>query len=170
MSEIKKIEKDSKSFMANGHEYYITSSLSVIRFKHFEKLKVEFDLNQTMLKARSNFIQIFKLLNESKPAEAAVIAHNMANAIDMQKEKAHSPILYLCALFINRKDEDVTKFDEIMMEEKVNDWAAEGFDIADFFSLARLLSNTFTPDLENDSESILIAKEEKGDQSTTKNR
>jgi len=168
MTEIKKLDKGAKTFTANNVDYFISSSLSLNRFKQFEKLKIEFDLSMTLLQARLNFINIFKKLNESKPAEAAVIAHNMANAIEMQQERTHNPILYLCALFINREDEDVTKVDEQLMNEKVNDWAEEGYDIADFFTLARLLSNAFTPDLESDSENTLTTNQETENQDTSK--
>jgi len=159
MSEIKNIEKDAKSFSANGVDYYISKSLSIRRFRIFEKLKVEHELNLSLLDAKRALIGIYSNLNKGKVADAAVLAHNTANAIEQYDKREHHPILFLCALFINEKDEDVRKYDYQLMEKKVENWAEEGYDIADFFSLARLLASSFTPDFEDDS--INISKEEK---------
>ena len=49
-----------------------------------------------------------------------------------------------------RLKEFVKTFDEKLMEEKVEDWAKEGYDVADFFSLAKVLSKSYTPVLEED--------------------
>lgn len=170
MTTLKRIEKDSKAFTANGIEYFISNNLSLKRFREFEKLKIEFDLSLSVLKAKSNFIAIFNKLNENKPAEAAVIAHNMANGIEMQTKREHNPILYMCALFINRKDEDIKTFDEKLMEDKVEDWAKEGYDVADFFSLAKVLSKSYTPVLEEDLKNTSSNENQKEEAQDTTNK
>ena len=152
MDQVKKLEIVNDRFMANGHEYILHKSLSINRFKEFQKKKIEVSLNLRLTEAKREFIKIFNYLNEQKLADASVIAHNMANGIEMLEKLNQDPVLLICALFFNRKGEDVRKVDNTLMNEKINDWAEEGYDINDFFYLANTLSGNFIPDFDEDSQ------------------
>lgn len=153
-------ELPSETFKANGHEYYISQSLSVRRFREFEKFRFQYGLGIGLVDARKEVIKIFKSLNEGKVADASVTSHNMANMIERLDQDKDPVVMKLCALFINRKGEDVTAYDVQVMEEKINDWAEEGYRIEDFFTLASTLSKNFSNDLDEDSENTSQSQKE----------
>lgn len=141
---LKKIDLTTKSFEANGHKYYITDQVSFSRWIEYEKLSpkltygVDFD---SMYKAHS---RAYAALNEKKFADAAVIMHNLMSGIkDANDDKRIHPALEICALIINREDEDMAVYERSFQLEKINDWQVEGFDILSFFALALRSINGF---------------------------
>jgi len=53
--------------------------------------------------------------------------------------------LQICALFLNRADEDVKVWNEAVINEKIDDWLSAGVDYQDFFQLAvRLVPGLLT--------------------------
>lgn len=135
---VKRIEKEA-SFTANGHEYYIDTTLSISRFEEYEKLSVWFAFGMEYDALFKNIKEAYGLLNESRPMDAGIVLHNIMNGILVKSEKKQLPILLLCALFINRKDEDVKVYDKALMNEKIEDWKKEGLVMEDFFALASSL-------------------------------
>jgi len=106
-------------------------------------------------------------MNKSKVADAAVIIHNLLNGIAEHLDKRDHPILQLCALFINTKDEDKTVFDEGVTQEKIDNWKKEGYAIEDFFQLAFNFVEGFIPAY-NETIQDISQKAEKAVNNTTK--
>lgn len=124
-----------KSFKANGAEYFVESGLSFDRFLMYQMLQVECGYDVSFSSMFENMKKAFELLNKQKPAEAAVIIHNIMQGVAKVEERK-IPVLQMCALFINTKDEDRKKIDNDMVDKKIKDWTEEGLDIRPFFQLA----------------------------------
>lgn len=135
--EVKQFDPKAKSFMANGHTYFVSTKFSITRYEEYEKLqpKLTFDLDfDSMFKELK---ATYEKLNQSKFADSAVKIYNLMAAInDVRNEKRIHPALLMAALAINREDEDATVFDQKLQEEKINDWRVEGYDIEGFFYFA----------------------------------
>ena len=85
-------------------------------------------------------------------------------------ENRTHPIFQLCALFINREDEDINVYDEQIMNDKIEDWKKEGYAATNFFRLAFNLVPNFIPTFQEvsgdtskkaESEKKSISKEQK---------
>ena len=50
-------------------------------------------------------------------------------------------VMLFCALFCNRIDEEIHKYDERIMLEKLNDFKESNINIEDFFLLSTMLIN-----------------------------
>lgn len=141
-------------FKANGNEYIIRDSLSIARFEQFEILQVRVGYGIDFNQLYENMVKCWDYLNKSKPANASIILHNMMNGVANELNNRRNEVLLLCALFICRKDEDQSKYDEKLSLEKIKDWEEEGIEMKDFFSLAFSLVNNFIPVLNKVSKSI----------------
>ena len=148
--EPKRLPLQPKSFMANGNEYTIVDTMSIERWKYLEDFQellawgVGFDELFKQLK------KIYTLLDENKQNEPRIIIHNLLHGVKNKLENRYHPALMLCTLFIVRKDEDQTVYDEMFMNEKVNDWKLEGYEINDFFQLAWTLVPGFIKHYQDD--------------------
>lgn len=124
-----------KSFKANGTEYFVEAGLSFDRFLMYQMLQVECGYDVSFSSMFENMKKAFELLNKQKPAEAAVLIHNIMQGVAKVEER-RMPVLQMCALFINTKEEDRKKIDNDMVDKKIKDWTQEGLDIRPFFQLA----------------------------------
>jgi len=120
----------------NPRKYYIHDTLSVARYEIFE------DVHMLLAKGRdygavfASQKKVHELLNESKVADAAIENYNSMMLVKEKIEKRFHPALRLVSLFANLEDEDATKYDEVQMNKKIDDWLAEGYAMNDFFTLA----------------------------------
>ena len=156
--ELKKIDFEKGVITGvSGEEYFIETGLSIERFTEFEKLQshvgfgIDFDGVVNKLK------DCYEKLNKMKPADAAIIIHNLMNGIIHKVENRSHPVMEMCALFINHKDEDRKVFNTDEIKKKINDWSE--YDIQDFFSLAFSLVKNFIPIYEEISLDISEIKE-----------
>ena len=146
-------------------KYFIESELSVTRFQQFEKLQshvgfgVDFDGVVNKLK------DAHEKLNNLKPMDAGIIIHNLMNGIVHKLENRTHPIMELCALFINEKDEDRAEFNIDKIKLKIDDW--NQYTVNDFFQLAFSLIENFIPIYEEISQSISPKPEKKKKKSIT---
>lgn len=138
----KRIDIQSGKFEANGRTYYIQmDTLKLARYVAYMQLqqKLAFGtdfqgLYNTLTKiwnAASSGNDILKAL-----ADIRELSYNQLNAVVDFVGREHPEILRFCALFINAEDEDIGKWDERIVDQKITDWIEEGLDIQDFFSLA----------------------------------
>lgn len=134
-TEIKRLDLNATSFMANGKEYFIEPSISVGRNKIQNVLRLEFEFGMNHGDAYSKFKQAYESINNNKLADTAVALYNNLNYMQNVQNK-YSAGIRLCTLFCNTKDEDRRYLTEAMIEEKIKDWAEEGYDEKDFFTLA----------------------------------
>ena len=66
----------------------------------------------------------------------------------MHGHKSVHPAMLICALFFVTEDEDLTKWDEQMGKQKVQDWNECGYDVNSFFRIAANLVNGYIDILE----------------------
>ena len=116
--------------------YYIHDTLSVARFEVYEDKQMLLAKGRDYSAVFASQKKIHELLNQSKVADAAIENYNSMMLVKDKLDKRHHAALELCALFCNQESEDVTKYDEVQMEKKINDWINEGYAMNDFFSLA----------------------------------
>lgn len=118
-------------FTANGNKYYIHKSLSVERYKAFQKMQIEVGFGVGFAAVYEGMVKAYGLLNKQQFADAAVLIHNLVNSIQGLDQREH-PAVVMCALFINKEGEDLNIVDDGVMMSKIEDWKAEGIP-ADFF-------------------------------------
>jgi len=137
MNEVKKIDLKDGSFMANNKRYVVSNSISVERWKEYEKLEPKLTFGVGFDEMFKNVKKAYEYVNQQKFADSAVILHNiMAGIKDIEDAKRIHPALAMCALVINVEGEASAKYTTEMVQEKIEDWTAEGLDMVDFFTLA----------------------------------
>ena len=164
MSEVKKIDLASGSFMANGKKYVISNSISVERFKEYEKLEPRLTYGVGFEELFRNVKKAYEAVNQQKFADSAVILHNiMAGIKEVEDSKRIHPALTMCALVINLEGEESAKYSKEMVANKIEDWTAEGLDMIDFFILAlksiKGFRLTYLEYIQNESSQILKQSE-----------
>lgn len=139
-----KLEVGTKSFMANGKKYIVSETISIARFKQYEKLvpRLTFGLDFNQLFA--NLKTAFEALNKQQFANSAIILHNLMNGISkVEDDNRVNPALLMASLMINREDEDVSVYNENIALDKINDWQVEGLDMMGFFQFSLSCINGF---------------------------
>lgn len=131
--QLKKLDLSKKTFMANGRLYRIDSELSIERFAEYQILEKEAGFGVNFKTIFNSLKQIHSLMNEVKFVEAAVKLDNLMRGV-AETEKRKPTLLKICALFINREDEDITTINNTIIEEKINDW--KEYDVNSFFQFA----------------------------------
>lgn len=145
---LKTLDFNATEFEANGKRYFIKQSLSVERFRWFEKYQVDFGFGRSYKSIADSLKKAVELGNKGKGIEAWNIVLNLVLAISEGLEKRTNNAMMLCALFIVTADEDLTKWDEQEQLLKIKDWNDEGYDVNSFFQLAANLVTGFIEDLE----------------------
>ena len=146
------------SFNANGVKYVVRTSLCITRFEEFGNLQIDVGYGVSMDVMFSNMRKAYDYLNLSQPADAAIVLFNSMNGIKDKLEGREHEVLKLCALFICREGEDITKYDTVLEKEKIQDWRDEGISMESFFSFAFNLVPGFTPLLNQVSEDTSTLK------------
>lgn len=146
--ELKQLDWNATEFEANGVKYYIKQSLSVERFRWFEKYQIDFGFGRTYKSIHDALKKSIDLGNKGKGIEAWNIIINLVMAIGDGLEKRTNNAMMICALFIVTEDEDLTKWDEQEQLAKIDNWNKEGISAQSFFQLASNLVNGFISDLE----------------------
>lgn len=139
--ELKTIDFSKKHFECQGRNFYVKDSLSFTRYKELQKINLEFGYSASFHEIYKNVKAAFDFLNQMKPAEGAIVLHNILYGIVSLDEK-DDPALRICALFIDEEGEDVTSYDEGKTREKIECWGKE-CDVAPFFQLAANLVPQF---------------------------
>jgi len=145
---LKQIDFEKSEFQANGKTYFVKQSLSVERYRWFEKYQVDFGFGRTYQSISDALKKAVELGNKGKGIEAWNIVLNLIRAVGEGLDKRTNNAMMLCALFIVTEDEDLTKWDEQDQAKKIEDWNIEGYDVNSFFQLAANLVKGFIEDLE----------------------
>ena len=146
--ELKQIDLNATQFQANGKTYVVKDSLSVERYRWFEKYQIDFGLGRSFKSVADTLKKSRELFNKGKTVEALYLNYNLEMAISQGLEKRTNDAMMLCALFIVTEDEDLTKWDEQEQMKKIDDWNSEGYEVNSFFRLAANLVTGFIEDLE----------------------
>jgi len=144
-TEVKRLDLSKSTFEANGVKYRFSSNMCIDRFIEFERLQAHVGFGKDFQNMYTVLKDTYELLNKGKLADASVKIHNLIQGIATNLDKRDHPILEMCALFINREDEDVKTYDEDVMKQKIEDWRKEGYSIEDFFQLAFNFVEGFIP-------------------------
>ena len=133
---LKTIDIKTKSFTANGNEYFIEmGGISMERFIEYEKLQVELGYGVTFIQLYDAIKEGYEMCNKQRFADLAVKLYNILQGVKTFEER-RTPAFELCALFINTKDENRAIINKDMIAAKLNDWEKEGMDAVPFFQLA----------------------------------
>ncbi len=135
MRELKQIDFSQKSFTANGVEYFIEKEISIQRSVFAEAAKMELEAGIKVGKWEEDWAKVYDLANQQKFADIVVLAYNNRRGFRNFFEDA-SPVLKLCACFINAADEDRRFINDDLVAKKVKDWTEEGITQASFFAFA----------------------------------
>lgn len=138
---IRLIKAENDQFKANGHTYTIQSHLSVERYMQYLMVGQKMTFGSTALQLFNTLREIHELLVSGNDIlgsihKSAELAYNQLDSVKNVVEGRYPEVFHICALFINREDEDETKYDYKFAVEKINDWREEGYAIASFFYLA----------------------------------
>jgi hypothetical protein len=125
-----------------GKHFYITDSLGFIRYKKSQEFMLEFGFSMSFLDIYHNLEVARDYFDKGQYYNMAVTHHKIMEGVKNINDK-DDPALRLCALFINEKDEDLTKYDEAQMKAKINCWASE-LEVSPFFYLAANLMKDWT--------------------------
>lgn len=148
MADYKQLNYEDSQFIANGKTYFVKNSLSVERFRWFEKYQVDFGFGRSYKSIHESLKKSIEFANKGKGLEAWNLVFNLMNAVGEGLEKRTNNAMMICALFIVTEEEDLTKWDEQEQQKKIEDWNAEGYDVNSFFRLAANLVEGFIEDLE----------------------
>lgn len=145
-----------KPFMANGNMYIAHKSLSIERYVRASNLVQ--DIGRGLYGAQEDerkvLSRIFNHANKGNLAEVAVIAHNRLTDLQNSTNVGH-PILRLCALYINKENEDLRGITEEEELAKIEDWAKEGLSFETFLLFGMPLVSSILEEFNEHIESIL---------------
>jgi len=146
---LKTIDITASSFEANGVTYYIKDTLSVERYRWFEKYQVTFGFAREFKQIYDMLKKSVDLANKGKGLEAWNIVFNLMEEVGKNElDNRHHNGMFICALFIVTEDEDLTMWDEQIASKKIDNWNKEGYDVNSFFRIAANLVNGYIDTLD----------------------
>lgn len=140
MSELKRLNPNERVFVANGNKYFISSELSVARFHEFQILQLEINLNLTLQDVGVKLAEWAKLKNQQRALDADILIWKLIEGVQNVGQREHV-LLRVCALYMNRENEDLGTISEDMISQKIEDWAE--YNVNDFFGRALNSTNGF---------------------------
>jgi hypothetical protein len=147
--ELKQLDLTASSFVANGVTYFIKDSLSVERYRQFEKYQVTFGFAREFKQIYDMLKKSVDLANKGKGLEAWNIIFNLMEEVGKNDmDNRHHNGMFICALFIVEEDEDLTVWDEQIANKKIANWNKEGYEAYSFFRVAANLVNGYIESLD----------------------
>lgn len=143
MADLRVIDLDKKTFECDGRKFFIKEVPSFERYREMQKICLEFGFSASFTDIYNNVRKAWDFLNNMKPAEAAIILHNIMYGV-VALESKHDAAFRLCAIFINEEGEDQAVYDEGLMREKIDCWSKELSPLP-FFHLASNLVENWMP-------------------------
>lgn len=145
--QIKELNLNEKSFIANGKVYIIERNLSTDRWIKQNELETALGFGMSTKELRDAMIKIYNLTNDrgGRIGDIARIAYDSANGITKMADR-EPHILKFCALFINTTDEDRRTITDDEISVKCEDFRKEGISIESFFVFALSLMQNLAGD------------------------
>lgn len=165
MQQLKRIDFNKGSFVANGKTYYIESGLSISRFCEYQILEKEAAFATTFSSMFKELRAIYDLMNGVNFVAAAVKLDNLMSGITKLQEKEPT-LLKIAALFINTEDEDRATITEDQITRKIQDW--QEYNVTDFFSFALSTIKGFTELYSSATQNTLAQDSSKGEAKSKK--
>lgn len=123
----------TKKFQASGQDYYVEDTISIERYKTFQRLEIELGYGIDFATLQEKLTSAYKLQNESKFADVSVMLYSLIEGSVIIGDK--TPMgLYVATLFVNKANEDRTEWSMALADEKLADW--KQIDAAFFLRLA----------------------------------
>lgn len=153
--------KLKRTFQANGNNYIIwdwRDGVPIDRWHVYQlhSIMVEYGANLGQISA--NIDKADKMMNDILRGSDAVSAvdviyhlRGMNKGLIGEAGSQYPMALKQCTIFILREDENIQSWDEGLANEKMADWAAEGFATFDFFHLAKASLNSMKKSLEKNT-------------------
>lgn len=130
-----RLDFTKSSFMANGREYLIEKDFSIERYVEYQILEKEIGFGTSFRKLFEGLKNAREHLNNTHLVDAAVQIDNLMRGVAKVEER-EPLVLKMCALFMNRAEENRHVITEDMITQKIEDWKAEGIAMTDFFTAA----------------------------------
>jgi len=163
-TKLKELTFGENLFEANGKTYFVEPQISAERFAKMQELEIELSFGFNYEHHFKNLQKVKDMLNKSNFVDSAVLVHNMLKSVAGIEDREH-PVMWYCACFINREDEDRRGIDEKVFADKIADWNKEGIDYHSFFRLAvnmvRGLKENYKEYIQNISQSEMTTAETK---------
>lgn len=137
--DLKRIDFQSNKLETEKHTYRIVDSLSVDKYQEFLILQQQVSYGISFEESFNIDKQIYEALKKTDFVQASALLYNKMAGISRNIEKRNDPVLRICALFFIREDEDQSKYNKELCDEKIEDWTTAGVDFKDFFQLAAML-------------------------------
>lgn len=156
MQQLKTINWNEQSFIANGKKYFLEKELSIQRSVFAESAKIELESGLRFGKYTEDWKKIWDMLNspdKSHFADIAIVVHDHLKSFNNFIEDVH-PVIKLCACFINAEGEDRRFINQDIVNAKAEDWIAEGLTMRSFFHLALSFLAAEAKDLRSITEHI----------------
>lgn len=141
ITELKKLDVNASSFVANGKEYFIESNLSVERFIVYQELELQASFSLDFKTMYATLLQVREGINNGKFLDSGIKVDNLLNGITQLQTKQPN-LLKMCALFMNTKEECRATITNDRIAEKIADWSE--YEVEGFFVLALTSINGFT--------------------------
>lgn len=161
---MKKLDANTRSFVANGVKYIFCEELTVYRFWQFERYKKQLEMG-------ANLVDIYNLLAKCydkiplimrDPKEGVEISYEIRNVLSgLNDLNKRIPVaFYMSTLFWNKEGEILSEWDEAMAEEKISDWNIEEIDSAFFLETCLPYIKDFLVNYRNTIQNYLKIEEE----------
>ncbi len=154
---MKKIDIKNDSFELNGVQWHVADDVTIGRLPELEKVLHHFINGLDVQEQQLILKEVYDDMNSMKFADAGRKIYNLYNATVVKKAGMPHPKLLIATMFVNKKDEDITKWSMDMAIEKLTAW--EGAESSFFFELADRLVKDILYKIfgisENFSEAIL---------------
>lgn len=129
-------------FVANGQKYYIRKpeqGLPLLRYERLQELSTVTAFDATYGEIISKVNGLIEKANslvtkQPKLNELFLDIENIKQSLS-KKDRNWDYSLLTCTLFIVKPDEDLTKWEQIEQERKIEDWQQAGYSMHDFFFL-----------------------------------
>jgi len=133
----------------SGKKYTFNKSLSLERYNVEEELITMLNFGYDVAQFFQRLKKTHLLFNESKPADAIINNYNLMEAIKDKLDKKVHPAIRICALWCCTDEEETAKYDEKIMQAKIEDWSE--IDHRDLFQLALNLVENYHENYNDDS-------------------
>lgn len=138
--ELREIDLSQKHFECGGRKFTIVDDISFMRYREMQKMCLEFGFSATFNDIFKNIRVAWDYLNQTKLAEAAVTLHNIMYGVVSLEEK-YDIAWRLCSLFIIEEGEDITRYEEGVMKDKIECWGKELSPLPFFHLTSSLVKN-----------------------------
>lgn len=140
--EFKELKTSDNKVVLNGNEYYWEFRLTPERHKRLRSamIKIEFGEKYDLIKLLANAKSSYNDFNKGKNADGIIKLYNIIQQAQSAQTK-EDPALEAVSLFLLRKGEDVTKVDESLLIEKIEDFKSEPIARDNFLELALNMRN-----------------------------